>query len=136
MLSETEKAYFAGFFDGDGCVLIHCLTPENPRSFVIRVQIAQNDHSILYELKDIFGGGVHGHTRKAKQWTLSGLAAADFLEQIAPYLRLKRKEAEFSVSFERGRPRLRGHGVPEEEYQRRLRARAELQEMKQHRGRG
>ncbi len=138
MLSETEKAYFAGFFDGDGCVLIRSFAPRAPRSFCILVQITQNDHSILHELKCIFGGNIH-RDRKANVWSIDGLSAADFLGQIAPYLRLKKEEAEFSVSFERNRPRFKGGpggGVPEEEYQRRLGAKRELEGMKRLRGGG
>ncbi len=105
MYKDNELNYYAGFFDGEGCVMIKkpskaCLC------YVLEVRITNTNHSILEEYVNKFGGTIQKGTRlqanhKEKwQWCISSKKAFCFLQVIIPFLRLKRKEAELAIEFQ------------------------------------
>lgn len=59
-ISEKDKAYFAGFFDGEGCVrvdkAIHKLN--NRYSYSLAVSFGNTYVPTLYEMKKLFGGSI------------------------------------------------------------------------------
>ena len=117
MPSEVEKAYAAGFFDGEGHICIS-YTSGNPKSlkskyprYSMKVQVGQASRGPVEWLQRIFGGtAVKKKMYKSSyndryiyprwDWTLSTNQAADFLRQIIPYLTLKKEEAEIALSFQ------------------------------------
>ena len=65
-LKETEKAYYAGLLDGEGCIIIS-KNRGNPKwhtpniFYYLEVCISNTNIDILKELKSIFGGSVTLH---------------------------------------------------------------------------
>lgn len=98
-------AYAAGFFDGEGCVLI--AKPYNKKSnrryHRLDVDIAQKDPRPLFWLHAHFGGRIGkapSQLRKgAMHWILHDQAAGNFLEAIRPYLVLKGEQADIALLF-------------------------------------
>lgn len=112
-LTETDKAWLAGFIDGEGTIGLFKKTPiekgyKKPFSFINRkslvptVQIVNSNLQILEDIKYALGFGVISrHVYETENWkgshTLSVRAIDEvkvMLELITPYLRLKKKQAE------------------------------------------
>ena len=141
MLSETEKAYLAGLFDGDGCVVINRIKlPGRPSpAFCLTVQYAQKECSILERWRDKLGLGTIYHKHKAgtNEWTMNGQDAETFLKMILPYLDLKRAEAEIGLKFRKTQHgRARSQAVPGPITKLREHYRQAMKDAKQNRGDG
>lgn len=97
MLSEIDRAYIAGFLDGDGCVMFQLVRRKDyVYGFQVRASIVfyqktkHRDHLewIKQQLK-------HGYLRDRKdgmsEYTIVGIKAVrETLRKLAPFLRLKR----------------------------------------------
>jgi hypothetical protein len=91
-MRETDKAYAAGFFDGEG----HISYPKSSKAHHLQVVVAQVDRAPLDWLQLYFGGRVrfyHNARAGIHRWTLSTSQAASFLEAVLPYLIVKHNEA-------------------------------------------
>ena len=99
-------AYAAGMTDADGCIGIQ-KTRTTIEKFSPRIDVSQNDkgHAMLLELRDAFGGSVSlqragSETQRPQyQWTIYGQNAGLLLEELLPYLRVKKKQAKVALSF-------------------------------------
>ncbi len=139
MLTETEKAYLAGLFDGDGCVVIAKMKlPGRPNpAYCLTVQYAQKESSILDRWQKRLGMGAVYHKRKAGtcEWTMNGTDAETFLRLILPYLDLKRAEAEIGLRFRKTQHgRSSCHVVPRPIIELREHYRQAMKAAKQNRG--
>lgn len=89
-LTPTERAYLAGFFDGEGCI------ESNGRT----VGVTNTYPDILYRFQRYFGGKVAPKTDNSRsgrdqwRWSCSGPDARHFLYVISPNLTEKRSQAE------------------------------------------
>lgn len=98
-LPEGERAYVAGLIDGEGCIGIAC---SRGKYYSARVDVGMSEVALplLNQLQATFGGSVSQSRKQTEKWaaafrwTLEGRLAAAFCLCIAPYLRLKRKQAE------------------------------------------
>ena len=101
-LSETEKAYLAGFIDGEGCIFIKRRN-ENSTWLQLMVTISQKDVALLDELKDMIGEKSYlrrpTKARSAGNLCYASGQAYRILKAIYPYLRLKKMQAEVSIEF-------------------------------------
>lgn len=102
MADTTTVAYLAGFFDGEGCIT--CLQykhEDRDDNYGIRAQLSQNDRRPLDLAMETFPGGRLYPRKNAKvlnvQW--HGLNAVDMLEQMLPFLLVKRDEARLAIEF-------------------------------------
>lgn len=104
--------YFAGFFDGEGCIGIY---PNGQgRSHNLCVQITQKQ-SILTErlLKEVFlkfGGCISYQHPVGKKYQLhysvSGKNAYKLLKEIKTKLRLKKEQAKIAITWFKNRPKV------------------------------
>jgi len=88
-MKQTEIAWCAGFFDGEGCIApIH-------GSYFIRV--TQKNPEALVRFQKIFNGGklyrIQSEKSYAHHYKLYGLDAILALVSMLPYLTVKREEA-------------------------------------------
>lgn len=101
-ISETDKAYAAGFFDGEGCVDIRYRTTHGGKyeRFELRITIPQIAVDVLLWMQAKFGGlvDIHGGP-KCSRWLMTGREAAQFLATVMPYLNVKRTQAETAIQF-------------------------------------
>lgn len=119
-MNKDDIAYAAGLFDAEGSVSIgkwKRKTLISP-SHYLRVSLSSANHKILDWLKNNFNGCISiankknskislkykGKTYRSKhtvfRWRTTSNAAVDFLQRIAPYLQIKRPQAELALQFQ------------------------------------
>ena len=106
---QTENIYFAGLFDGEGCIYIKSPSPsEGSHKYQLIVTLANTHRGIIEHLHDSYGGTVqtHGNENNRQRicacYTLKlpSRRAARFLQDISPWLRIKRQEADLALEFQ------------------------------------
>ena len=104
-MDEYRKAYFAGFFDGEGCI---SLVRGGP---TIAVAVVQVDRAPLDLLSSTYGGKVNLHGKPAKEshqqayrWQVYGSRARVFLEDVRPYLIVKAEKTDEALAMRDPRP--------------------------------
>jgi hypothetical protein len=102
-LTKEERAYMAGFFDGEGCVSISTV---KDAQHICVLTISQKRMAILSWFHDIFGGSLFVRRRMQKQETRLGVWSTGdantirvFHRIVKPYLRVKAEEFELVVAF-------------------------------------
>jgi hypothetical protein len=100
MISETDRAYAAGFFDGEGTIFIE--KPRAQRGYALIVAIGQRDSEPLKWLQARWGGSIkpHSASMRAYRWCCIGSSAGRFLTDIAPYLKCKREAARLALELQ------------------------------------
>lgn len=94
-MTETELAWSAGFFDGEGCILAN----RSGASFSLRAKVSQVVPEPLEQLRRWFGGNIWYEKAYGRSvWTVSGYKARLFLRAILPYLVVKRDRATLALS--------------------------------------
>lgn len=95
--------YMAGFFDGEGCV--NFTRSGSSKRLVLRTMITNTNVKVLEALQRQFGGNI-SHPRVLKHgWkpfrslTLPQNASRSFLEQLAPFVYVKRKQVKLALLF-------------------------------------
>ena len=75
MIPETDRAYIAGLFDGEGCVSYKQYNRKRAHNkkayptWQIRLEIAMTDRSVLVWLNEILGVGTVGEKRYKTKYT-------------------------------------------------------------------
>jgi hypothetical protein len=99
-----KRIYYAGLFDGEGCVYIavrragHRCSPE----FALTVNLANTYRPVLYQLKKEYA---HGSVRAQAKgsniwcWAASGPTALRFLKDVVDFLIVKRVQAKLAIKF-------------------------------------
>jgi hypothetical protein len=97
--NDTEMAYFAGFFDGEGCVAIYV------HKYV--VSITNTDVRPLKRAKELWGGTINVQKRETLQgalqdlrrWSVYGRNSREFLNAILPYLIVKKEQVNIYLAI-------------------------------------
>src|ERR1039458_8918763 len=108
-MKKLSLRYVAGLFDGEGSIGVYRYQGGR---FALKTQVVQNIYPeskvVFLLLKQRWGGSAspqHSASGKWKfNWQLSTSKACRFLEDILPYLRLKREEAEVAIKWQRSKP--------------------------------
>lgn len=107
--SDTDKAYAAGFFDGEGHITIAFMSSKartKGTTYTMRIGAAQNDTAPLLWLRSRWGGSVSIVARKTAggnttyRWVLCSRKAAGFLRDVLPFLLVKRRRADIALQFQ------------------------------------
>ncbi len=106
-MQETEKAYVAGFFDGEGCIYIGRIKSRNTYTITGRIIIGGTDKSIIDYVYNIIQNGRKNDTQHNRKpnWKkmfrieLSQLQGVKLLQDILPYLNLKKRQAELFIKL-------------------------------------
>jgi len=111
---KFDLAYIAGFFDGEGCTTMSKQTEKsnalrkNGRSrYALQVNITQKSRDTLDWVSLLFGGSVRIHKTKTRKQSdlcfrlsFSGRdTMKNFISAILPYLKMKRKQAEYALEY-------------------------------------
>lgn len=110
-MRKTDLAYFAGIFDGEGCIF---LSPQNNAlknhhqqhlTFTMRAQIVSTNEWICQQFRFSFGGVIsidrqEGNHKIAYRWVITAKNAMNFLTALMPYLNLKRPQATLAIQFQ------------------------------------
>ena len=143
MISEAQLAYYAGLFDGEGCVYIKPGLKQVGRihSLVVSVSITMTDTVALCALERDFGGKLRRsvcrdlarHKKIPYRWQLSSRMAETFLRAIRPFVMVKAAQVDVALQF-RDRINLIGHwahqGLPPGEFEFRLELSHRMSELK------
>lgn len=100
-LSETDRAYLAGFLDGEGCIM----AGYRQAILTLLVTIGQCDESIMKWLVQHLGGSYRltkkreAHHKNFWEWRQYGCHCRRTLEAIRPYLKLKAPQCELALAL-------------------------------------
>lgn len=104
--SQVDCAYAAGFFDGEGCILLrrHQMRRCRSKLFTMTVGICQDDPQPLVWMQNRWGGFVRPRLirssgRTAHDLFLHSEYAAVFLRDVLPYLIVKRDQATLALEL-------------------------------------
>lgn len=117
-LLEVEKAYLAGFFDGEGTVAVYqsaAPSKHGPRPiWIFQVQIANTSLRSLERVVSLVGGTISRKSqgkpnwRQGYVWRICGNGAAEFMRAVRPYTVIKSVEIDEALRF-RSLGKSRGH---------------------------
>lgn len=101
IVNDADVAYLAGFFDGEGCIIVH----KNGRTYWFSISASQINPEPLKRLSEYFGGRIFRDSsrpglRSRHLWRLTSLRALAALEAMLPFLTVKRDEAVLAVQFQ------------------------------------
>lgn len=103
-LSESDKGYLAGFFDGEGSIGIQKRAKSN--SFYARLMMGSTNLSALIQFHNAFGGTIHkvkhdGNIKHKESWMWSacGKNLDSCLNTLLPYLRIKLPQARIALEL-------------------------------------
>ncbi len=109
ILSVEDAAYIAGILDGEGCISLskhHCYDKNRNTTYHLRVRITNTFPGIMDWIALKVGyGNIHKKkkypeaNRESWEWSLSGRRAIAFLNQLYPYLKIKRLQAKVAFKF-------------------------------------
>lgn len=101
--SEVELAYSAGFLDADGAIMA-CIEKHSEKKFGFRVRVfvkvSQKNRDVLDWFLETFGRGFIRKNRTTFDWEIKDQKdARGFLIEVAPYLKGKRKQADYAITI-------------------------------------
>lgn len=112
-IKDIELAWMAGFFDGEGSIGLKVeIRNFNGIKFGRRICIVNTRRDILEIFKKYFGGSVlerkhfQNYTgsenwKPIYSWQVHSRLAVDFISRIYPYIRLKKKQAELFLDYDK-----------------------------------
>lgn len=116
MIKDTDKAYIAGLIDGESTITIgrrrHGKKSKSPWYYQPIISMGNTNRAIVDFIAERYSGWVMARkpsNEKYKewyQWFIRRDSMIGFLQDILPYLRLKRPQAEIVLQF----PTYRGKG--------------------------
>lgn len=101
---ELELIRLAAFVDGEGSIV---LGMQEGRARNLRIQLCNTDPRLILWAKEIFGGTVTKEEKSKKssnwrnifRWHVTSKQAELLLKAIAPYLILKKEQAEVALAY-------------------------------------
>jgi len=138
MVKTTDLAYIAGFFEGEGCVLIQRRKTSKTVHKILHflhIEISQVDVKPLLKIQKVFGGRIYYDKRlRINKWIITNTNAANFLKKIDKFLITKKKESytaiKFSKLIRKNGKSGRGHGITNLEFKKREALYWKLRELK------
>ena len=106
---KEDVVWFAGFFDGEGCVTLHRKLRRNGKPcYELLIQVAGTHFLTLDTLSKIWGFGTVRLPKFANirwkpcwHWLVYGSKALFLLENILPYLVTKKGDAILGITFQK-----------------------------------
>lgn len=123
MSDDLFLAWAAGFFDGEGCVLVELSKNKECRHgmrTVLHVNVTQTSLYCLELFQERFGGSLKvyehcspGNLRQSVQyvWLARNKPAMDFLKAIYPYTVVKREQVAAAMKYPLTAPSGRKYGM-------------------------
>lgn len=108
-MEGKDLAYYAGLFDGEGCIHIRrTMTKKQQVTYALVCKISMCSFYLLNEVHRLFGGSLiqerqHKYSNRYNKlwtWTVSCKMAGKFLFILRPFLKLKGAEADLALEFQ------------------------------------
>ena len=103
-MTDTQRAYIAGLFDGEGSVGLYFKTRQN--CFVLQVSVYNCNYAVMNWLKvNVPYGSISKNSGGDKSnhilwmWGCSSQQAKNFLSEIRPYLVIKAEQVDLLFSL-------------------------------------
>lgn len=104
-VSDSEAAWSAGAFDGEGCVMVKVGGARGGDK--VRVTVVNTFRAFCDRFRDLYGGSVtvtemaqyNSRWRTRYTWEASGKSAVRALRNMLPYLLVKRSQAVLALEF-------------------------------------
>jgi len=132
--NRPTLAYLAGLFDAEGCIGVHLLKQKARRQPLHRLfcNVAMTEREGPEMFLERFGGEVQKpERRKGRQpmhrWRIDANKAANFLEELRPFMRVKHQQADLALELQSGW--VRSNPTTREELARRERIRQEISKL-------
>lgn len=98
-VSDTECAYLAGFFDGEGCVSI------DRTNFALTISASNTDSKPIVRLLEVFAGHVRADQRASRNkqlylWTVHSYHASAVANEFLPYSCVKLDQLLLAIEFQ------------------------------------
>lgn len=99
-MKQTDVAYLAGLFDGEGCISVN--THKKTGYGSLQCLMTMTNQYLINLLQLQFGGSVNKLKRRKETWRdqylwcIHAKTAVDFLELLMPYLKIKRPEQKWA----------------------------------------
>ena len=111
-LSINERNYYAGLTDAEGSLSIHYVRKRRTYRAMVQIAMTESQSIAIRELHVKIGGCLSprkgkGNRRNSVNWACVGIQAARFLETILPHMRIKNRQAEIILEFQRFRNSVR-----------------------------
>lgn len=103
-LTETEKAWMAGFLDADGMVTIHKHSTKN--GYQLMVTVASTDKNVAQTFENCFDGhttiedDIYYRNLPLYHYTICANKAYNLLQILLPYLRTKHDRAKVGMKLQ------------------------------------
>lgn len=127
ILTEAQKAYIAGFIDGEGTISISktgYVSSGGEQNYTTLLRIGNTDKEVLEKIRDWTGLGYvkpfltswsqRPNNKPLWRWQIAANQMRELLPEIIPYLQIKRRVAELALELLGDKPRIRGRHVPQE----------------------
>jgi hypothetical protein len=135
---KTNLIYTAGLLDGEGCIRISGSKPKGGRShnnFYLHISISNTNENIVRWLSSKFKGYVskgkspkrHKRWKPEFKWNLTSNEALSFLIKVFPYLRIKRRQTQLAITFQKWQKHR--HRITPKEIQRKKQFKNELAKL-------
>lgn len=137
-LPEITKAWMAGLFDGEGSIWINKRKPRRSTQgvspvYTLCVSVTNTVCSGVEPFRTYFGGYIYLVTTKHRpiyRWEAQAKQAMRLLETLLPYFRIKQKQAELAILFQKKiRPQRGIAPMPQAYLAERERIRQAIQEL-------
>jgi len=128
-MTETFKAYLAGFIDGEGCIKISSIkgflkkTNKYKKYYTVRLTIINTDKELLDYIKNEVGYGCmysHGkgksHHRQCYTYEVAAKQCVKLLKEVLPFLISKQEQAILAIDFHKDLDRRQGLNEEEIKY--------------------
>lgn len=106
MPEDIQLGYFAGFFDGEGCVRID---KGNKGSYTLRIELTNSCIEILKLFQNKYGGKIREHVinkslknnhKKIYIWSIHSNNSLTFLKEIYPLTIVKFDQIKYAIEFQ------------------------------------
>jgi hypothetical protein len=103
---QKHYAHLAGLVDGDGCIMAYVAQTEGQKWYRVHLSVNSVDKKVINHLVKMFGGSRNKRTRPHYkqgfiwEWKLIlKQSVKNLLEQITPYLVIKKQQARLAAQF-------------------------------------
>ncbi len=110
MTDKEQLAYFAGLFDGEGCIYISRQKQGKYTTHILKARIYNLDLRPLRMAKRLYDGTLSfarkEDYRNQWYWEVGARKAVKFLKDILPYSIIKKDEIEVGLEFQKANSEL------------------------------
>jgi len=116
-MTKVDLAYFAGIFDGEGCIIIR----KTKGYHNVMVTVTNTNEWLCRQFQFSFEGGVRLRSNQTQNkqavwvWQAYSTNAKNLLVALLPYLKLKKPQAEIAIKFMNRIQEKRGFTLTDEE---------------------